>query len=270
MNMQQSPRTMERRYMFYIYNRLSKVEHLHSRFEMIAPRRGAVYARLDGRRLVVQPGDLLVVFPGVPHAYEPLENGEGVLLSFYHEHLLDMGESFREMQPTQPVIRLDHMDPDVRHCLGRLTKMAESGKTDEMLAPAYLSLMFIHLAKAMMLQQSDPAATKELLYRAMQYISQNLASPLNLKNTARALGVNSYYLSHVLNERIHMGFRAYLNTLRVERARRYLRLSAWPVEEIAAACGFNTLRTFDRVFAEHCGCTPRDFRKMHALSTVKK
>ena len=95
----------------------------------------------------------------------------------------------------------------------------------------------------------------------MRYMSQHLAQPLNLKETARALGVNSYYLSHVLSERIHMGFRAYLNSMRVDRARRYLRLTTWPVEEVAAACGFRTLRTFDRVFQEYCGCTPREFRR---------
>ena len=54
---------------------------------------------------------------------------------------------------------------------------------------------------------------------------------------------------------------AYLNALRIDRARRYLRVTSWPIEEIAVACGFANLRTFDRVFAERCGCTPRDFRK---------
>ena len=219
---------------------------------------------------MVHPGEMLVVFPGVPHACETNGAAEGVMLSFYQEHLSEMGDSLGALQPAVPVINIAQMDPDVQHCLKRLSEMAESGNVDELLAQAYLTLMFIHLTKALQLEQSDPAAAKELLYRAMQYISQNLASPLNLKGTAHALGVNSYYLSHVLNERIHMGFRAYLNTLRMERARRYLRLTSWSVEEVCAACGFNNLRTFDRVFAEHCGCSPREFRKLHALASVKK
>lgn len=267
--MQKTPRTMGRKFTFYVYNRLSPVEHLHSRFEMIIPRKGAFTARLDGKAHTVQVGDALVVFPGVPHCFD-LAQGEGVLLSFYDDHLSEMGQSLSAMQPLSPVIHLDAIDQDVRYCLERLNAMAEAGETDEMLAQAYLTLMFVHLLKALDLVQADPSAAKELLYRAMQYISQNLALPLNLKGTAHALGVNSYYLSHVLNERIHMGFRAYLNTLRVERARRYLRLTSWSVEEIAAACGFNNLRTFDRVFVEYCGMQPREFRKMHALASVKK
>lgn len=267
--MQKSPRTMERKFVSYVYTRLSKVEHLHSRFEVIVPRKGTIKTRLDGREGEVRTGEILVVFPGVPHCFEMTE-GEGVMLSFYDEHLSEMGQRLSDMQPLSPVIRLDEVDQDVRYCLHRLTSMAESGKTDEILAQAYLTLMFLHLVKELTLVQPDPAATKELLYRAMKYISQNLAAPLNLKGTAHALGVNSYYLSHVLNERIHMGFRAYLNTLRVERARRYLRVTAWSVEEIAEACGFNNLRTFDRVFMEHCGMPPREFRKLNAVASVKK
>ena len=34
-----------------------------------------------------------------------------------------------------------------------------------------------------------------------------------------------------------------------------------PIEEIGVACGFTNLRTFDRVFAEQCGCTPREYRR---------
>jgi AraC-like DNA-binding protein len=256
--------------MFYIYNRLSRVEHLHSRFELFIPWKSEVRARMDGKEWLVHPGEMLVVFPGVPHALETVGETQGVMLSFYEEHLSEMGANIGAMQPGTPVVDIDKMDADVAYCLKRLTSMAESGKVDEMLAQAYLTLLFIHLVSVLDLKPSDPASDKELLYRAMQYISQNLASALNLKGTARALGVNSYYLSHVLNERIHMGFRAYLNTLRMERARRYLRLTSWSVEEISAACGFNNLRTFDRVFAEHCGCSPRDFRKENAIAPVKK
>ena len=268
--MQKTTRTTEKRLMFYNYNRLSKVEHLHSRFELILPECGNILAVMDGQEHLIRPGEMLVIFPGVPHALTPVKNCSGTLLAFYREHLSELGESLGEVQPVNPVIPVGGMDPDVRHCLGRLQEMAASGRTDEMLAQVYLTLIFTHLTRALTLEKADPASSKELLYRAMEYISQNLASPLNLKDTAHALGVNNYYLSHVLNDRIHMGFRAYLNTLRIERARRYLRLTTLSVEEVAEACGFNTLRTFDRVFAEHCGCSPRDFRRSHAIVPTLK
>ena len=260
---------LESRCLIYNYGRLSRFEHLHSRFEMVSPTSGRIVARMDGREYTLLPGDMLVVFPGVPHSYDPTEASEGYMLTFYSEMLGELGDSMTEVQPAEPLIHLAEHDRDVAYCFERLTEMA-GGKVDENLAQAYLTLLFIRLTNALELEQAEPSASKELLYRAMQYISQNLSQPLNIRTTAHALGVNSYYLSHVLNERLHMGFRAYLNALRIERARRYLRVTAWSVEEVAAACGFITLRTFDRVFLELCGCTPREFRKSVAVGKEKK
>ena len=251
---------LESRCLIYNYSRLSRYEHLHSRFEMVAPSSGRILARMDGTEYLLKPGDMLVVFPGMPHSYDPSETSEGIMLTFHSEMLGDLEESMMEVQPASPLIHLSDHDRDVSHCFERLSEMA-GGKINEALAQAYLTLLFLRLTDALELRQADLSASKELLYRAMQYISQNLSQPLSIRQTAHALGVNSYYLSHVLNERLHMGFRAYLNALRVERARRYLRVTSWSIEEVAAACGFLTLRTFDRVFLELCGCTPRDFRK---------
>ncbi len=260
---------LESRCLIYNYSRLSRYEHLHSRFEVVAPTSGRVLARLDGKNYQLEPGDMLVVFPGMTHSYDPAETSEGYMLTFYSEMLGDLEETMMEVQPASPLIHLSDHDRDVSHCFERLTEMA-GGKVNDTLAQAYLTLLFLRLTDALELEQTDPTASKELLYRAMQYISQNLSQPLNIRQTAHALGVNSYYLSHVLSERLHMGFRAYLNALRVERARRYLRVTAWSIEEVAAACGFLTLRTFDRVFLELCGCTPREFRKSVSVAKREK
>ena len=69
--------------------------------------------------------------------------------------------------------------------------------------------------RSMHLADGEKLTIRDLLYAAMQYMSQNLTQPLSLRGTAHALGVNTYYLSHVLNERLEMGFRAYLNALSI-------------------------------------------------------
>ena len=245
----------------YPYRNLTALEHLHKTFEIAVPLSGRMRARLDGEERIVLPGEILVIFPGVSHSYDPEEKSEGTMLIFSDSMVSDHEEDWAAMLPAEPVVDLETADRDVAYCLGRLKEMSVAGEVDETLAAAYLSLMFIRLVPVLRPEKSALPVTKDLLYRAMQYMSQKLAAPLNLRGTAHALGVNTYYLSHVLNERLHMGFRAYLNALRIDRARRYLRVTSWSIEEIAAACGFANLRTFDRVFAERCGCTPRDFRK---------
>lgn len=259
--MQKAHNVLNGKCLAYTYSRLNRFEHVHTRFEIVIPAQGRVAAQLDRKQVEVLPGEMLVVFPGVLHRFDPAQTSTGLMLTFYAELLPEQGSTLSEMQPTEPVVRISEVDSDVAYCVGRLGAMESGPQVDEAIAHAYLTLLFTHLTPVLKLVKSDPAASKDLLYRAMKYMSEHLTQPLSLKETAHALGVNSYYLSHVLNERIHMGFRTYLNTMRIDRARRYLRLTTWPVEEVAAACGFGTLRTFDRVFSEYCGCTPREFRK---------
>lgn len=247
--------------MVFPYNHLSALRHLHTSYEIAVPRTGRIRVHLDDQDRMVEPGEVLVVFPGVAHSYDPDVSGEGMMLIFSDKMFSEPEGDWSETQPAEPVLRLDAQDRDVAYCLERLFEMTVPSQRNETLARIYLSLLFARMTPALRLQTPAHPGTKDLLYRAMQYMSQNLAAPLNLRGTARALGVNTYYLSHVLNGGLHMSFRVYLNALRIDRARRYLRVTSWSIEEIAAACGFANLRTFDRVFAERCNCTPRDFRK---------
>jgi len=248
----------------YPYNRLSTLHHLHASFEILMPKRGAVTVHLDEGDRIVCPGEILVLFPGIPHSYAKSEGCTGSILMFSNNLLFSPEEDWSDAQPVRPVIRLDAVDRDVTHCLERLCALAASGQITETLARAYLSLVFVWLLPVLRPEKPAQPIPKDLLYTAMQFMSQNLSQPLSLRTTAHALGVNTSYLSHLLNEKLHMGFREYLNALRIDRARRYLRVTSWSIEEIAAACGFTNLRTFDRVFAERCSCTPRDFRKAFA------
>ena len=247
--------------LIYPYNRLSTLHHLHASFEILVPRRGTVRAKLDDMEREVHPGEILILFPGLPHSYTPIDDCTGTMILFGNNMLFSPEEDWSDMLPVQPVVRLDEINRDVSYCLERLISMAVSGSVNETLTRAYLSLMFVWLLPVLQPERPAQPIPKDLLYRAMQFMSQNLTQPLSLRTTAHALGVNTYYLSHVLNERLHMGFREYLNALRIDRARRYLRVTSWSIEETAAACGFTNLRTFDRVFFDRCGSTPRDFRK---------
>lgn len=247
--------------LIYEYTRLKSPEHLHASIEMVMPRKGTAHVILDERELAIHPGEMLVIFPGTPHSYPESEVCRGMILMFSPEILSRQELDFSSLRPESPVIRLDEQDRDVEYCLQRLAELAVPCTINVELASAYLSLLFLRILPSLQPKESTAPAVGDLLYRAMQYISQNVSAPLSIRGTARALGVNTYYLSHVLNQRLHMSFRAYLNALRIERARRLLRATSRPIEDIAAACGFSTLRTFDRVFAEICDSTPRDFRK---------
>ena len=247
--------------LIYHYSHLSTHEHLHMSYEMIVPQRETLHVRVSGLEHTVAPGEIIVIAPGTPHSFRDSENCSGLMVSFSQALITENDEELMPAPFAEPVVRLHELDRDVAYCLERLEEMSTPGTLNEERARAYLSLMFIHMMPALRPDESGRTVSGDLLYRAMLYMSQNVSAPLNIRSTARALGVNTYYLSHILNERLNMGFRQYLNSLRIDRARRLLRATSLPIEDIAARCGFTNLRTFDRVFIDRCSCTPRDFRK---------
>ena len=102
-----------------------------------------------------------------------------------------------------------------------------------------------------------------LLYRLKAHIRAHLADPdLSLAATAAALGISPRYVNDLLSDE-RTSFQRHVLNERLEHCGRDLAspmLSHRQVGEIAYAWGFNDLSHFGRVFREHYGMSPRDWR----------
>ena len=77
---------------------------------------------------------------------------------------------------------------------------------------------------------------------------------------AAELGISLRQL-HVLFEPTGLSFARTLTAMRLQEARRLLRaMPARAIEDIAFACGFESIATFYRVFRSLYGMTPGDAR----------
>ncbi len=103
-----------------------------------------------------------------------------------------------------------------------------------------------------------------LLYRLKAHIRAHLADPdLALAQAAAALGISPRYVNDLLADE-DISFQRYVLGERLAQCRRDLAspvLAHRHVSEIAFAWGFNDLSHFGRVFREHFGMSPRDFRQ---------
>lgn len=87
---------------------------------------------------------------------------------------------------------------------------------------------------------------------------------LNLKDLATALDVYPHYISQVLNAVFHQNFYDFVNTYRIEEAKKQLldgRNQHLTILAIAYDCGFNSKSSFNRVFKQKTGATPSEFAK---------
>ncbi|MHB8961868.1 MAG: helix-turn-helix domain-containing protein [Saccharofermentanales bacterium] len=85
---------------------------------------------------------------------------------------------------------------------------------------------------------------------------------------AEFMGLSRSYFSKYFHRISGMTFSRYLNTVRVEKSIEMLsgRNSALAVTQVAAACGFDTIRHFNRVFRQITGTTPKRMPGSYVLS----
>lgn len=91
-----------------------------------------------------------------------------------------------------------------------------------------------------------------------------LEEKLSIKDVADMLDINHQQLSEILNRELGKSFSSYVNDFKISEARNFLvNEPDLPVIRIAMSVGFNSVRTFNRVFAKSTGVTPVEYRNRH-------
>ncbi|MDI9520395.1 MAG: AraC family transcriptional regulator [Bacillota bacterium] len=96
---------------------------------------------------------------------------------------------------------------------------------------------------------------------AMRYIDDHLSDKLRVSDIARQVYVHPDYLSARFKQETGEGISRYIQRRRVQEACRFLRYSAYPIAQIAGYFQFSSQSAFTRVFKQHQGITPRQYRE---------
>ncbi len=109
---------------------------------------------------------------------------------------------------------------------------------------------------------------QETVRRAIDFMQQNLETPLTVRDVARHVALTPTYFGLLFTEVMGQNPRDYAINLRLERAKQYLSHSDMSILDICVALGYNN-SYFSRLFKSHVGCTPTDYRlQRHAISHI--
>ena len=234
--------------------------HVHDVVEIVCMLSGSITMTVANKQMTLLPGDIAVVFPVIPHSYDAVsEDASGLTLIFAPDTIIEFNHTFRTMQPQHPMLpaaeRAPELEPIIRHFL----KISLQDQNTP-LKLGYLHLFLSYLFSCLPVHLTDRPTHSGTSYQVLQYISEHFTEPLTLESTAHALGISRIHLSHIFSQQLHINFRQYINTLRVERAQALLRDPGYSISQIAYLCGYGNQRTFHRAFMSQCGMTPNQFR----------
>jgi AraC-like DNA-binding protein len=112
-----------------------------------------------------------------------------------------------------------------------------------------------------------PETSERYLRRLLQSMAEEklyLDTELTVAKLAEKLSIPPPHLSQIINERLKQSFVDFINTYRVEEAKRKLLdplKRHYSVLAIAEEAGFNSKSSFNSVFKKHAQMTPSEFRK---------
>jgi transcriptional regulator GlxA family with amidase domain len=108
-------------------------------------------------------------------------------------------------------------------------------------------------------------AEREPLRELQAWIADNLDADLRVDALAERTAMSPRNFARFFRRETGITPAAYVEELRVERARQLLEESADPVELVSARCGFGTPETMRRAFARRIGVSPADYRARFQL-----
>lgn len=105
--------------------------------------------------------------------------------------------------------------------------------------------------------QKNLANALELWVKNKGFVEQNITIIV----LSKQLGTNRTYLSNFINENYGANFNTWVNQLRIEEAKQFLKNEELPLHEIAERVGFTDLAHFSKTFKSITGKPPSAWRK---------
>lgn len=234
--------------------------HVHDAVEILFPLEGTYVLSVSGNTYEVHPGEGICVFPMLVHSYEsPIGQVRGLAVIMIPDLINEFSKAFHTSLPEKPVVRITDEDKEMRDVVNRLYDLRD--QPEHPLSVAYVHLLVACTISKLRLVPLNSMVEMDLTHQIMQYITDHLNENLTLQSVSREVGVSRSHLSHIFSQRLHINFRHFINSMRIDQACMLLQSTPLSIKEICYRCGYENSRTFHRTFLAEYGITPGEYRK---------
>jgi AraC-like DNA-binding protein len=243
--------------------------HYHYRPEIFLQLRGCTEFTFPRGGFRLAPDEMCVIPAGVPHG-EVVESGPDApfrnLVAGFYNNTLSLHFA-HEVRPGKPDIEvIEFFDaPNLDVFLTLATSVAQA---HHMQAPARAAVLHgLQLALLGLFRNIVETGAGRLnsdigkVFQAKCLVREQFANPdLGVQHIAEQLGCSADYLSHLFHTETKERLTHYIQRIRIDGAVQALDTTTMTVSEIAYASGFADPAYFARVFKQHKGMTPLEFR----------
>lgn len=254
--MQNTFREIKTDIIFTTNNELNYPAHVHDDIELVFVKEGGGEAFCNGKGYTLKKNSFFIAFPNQVHHYKNCKTGEYLILIIKPDLLIHYSGLFLEREPESPLN--DGVDIDTINLFLLVLKEFEADGFSPII-DGYLTAFFGKLIK-----HYDFAKCKvpiDTTINVLNYCKKHYNENITIEGVAKALKVSRSLVSHTFSNRLSVNFCAYINSLRLNSAKKLLDENVAGITEIAFLSGFQTIRTFNRAFKNEYGITPSEYKK---------
>lgn len=244
---------------------------LHSSLEIVFLYKGTVNIWIGNNKPIkATSGDVIIIFPNQQYRYEPCSDTESLTVCADITKLSEFLSILSSYVPKNNVINGAAENNELCALAKGMLEAYKSKSINyrETVLKGYAIAIIGRILSLTDLKKNeleDGNTANEIISYCIEHYNEKLS----LESLEKALHINKYYISHVINGKIGTSFNAYINSLRISEAARLLIESDKTIKEISAEVGFGTIRSFDRAFKKQKGETAREYRDRNS-EKVKK
>lgn len=234
------------------YEGLQNLPHWHIESELIFAEKGSAEVMTDNNLYGLSEGYCVFIRSGAVH-YIKAESDSVISVMKIDSQLISA--EFGTLAPICPLLENKY---DVSDTFEKIRQEISNGeKYYEVICSGLALALTAEIFRSEKTSSAENSSGSGAYKKLLRLISERFAD-ITFDEAAEIMCFSKPYFSKYFRRMSGMTFSEYLNIVRVSEAVKMLSKGGMSAGETAVAAGFGTIRSFNRVFRQYTGFTPRE------------
>jgi len=239
--------------------------HYHAHYEILHVTDGERYLFINNHKYMLNKNCIALIPAYVPHFTGTDEDTPQtrVMINFESSFINSISDRLNVdplfcFESLCPVINLDSHIDEISQLLYKLVGFSENKDKRFSLERSVLTLTDLLLCLCEI--AGTTSSCNRSFFNIIRYVEKHFSEKVTLDSLSEEFYISKYTVLRYFKRYTGMGLPAYLNTLRIIKAKRLL-LDGMKIIDVAFECGFESLSNFDRTFRAMTSMTPNQYKR---------